>query len=459
MVPEYNQRIVDASTLLSAFNENIVNVISFDEVISLSQYFIHQGSTTNAVKLICEGILVYIKKEKIDIQECFTELEWPDIGARIVVEPNFDAKVEYTKSNFVAIEAATYLEFAITFSKLYSDSKERNLASLSSKIRIAYYNSLRWFILKILWLSESGINRINPNLNQKCKTLAICFFVTIRYWCYLKGRTRLIHSSSLTIATLLKEPISRARSIYRLSDQYQELKRSNEQSLNSTKKYRRSFRSRFVWRHEDEFSNFIQLERKPFIAVTMHFGYPTSTLMRLNEHCRKGSTILALVQAEMSAAAIQQQKDLYFENDIDFDQVISDQLNLRSLVANLRRGNTYLNIYFDLPPSFGESVEVDFMGQKAQFSKGPAEIAIFSKLKICPIFSYSVNGTNYIEAHNFIDSSLLVNENFDQATRRITQELVCLGERYIVKYPEQWQFIRSMSNFFVGNKGMNITNS
>ena len=107
-------------------------------------------------------------------------------------------------------------------------------------------------------------------------------------------------------------------------------------------------------------------------------------------------------------------------------------------VRELRRGNVLI-VFFDLPRSFGPTVEVDFFGHRASFVRGPAEIALLGDADVLAVFThYDETGGSIVEAMPVIAARSCPQEARARQVEEMSQQLCKWAEQRIRRYPPQW---------------------
>ncbi len=116
-------------------------------------------------------------------------------------------------------------------------------------------------------------------------------------------------------------------------------------------------------------------------------------------------------------------------------------------IRELRRGNIVVVLY-DLPQQFGHTAEVEFLGRRAHFVRGPAEIALLGNADILPIFThYDANGMSVVEAMPVVVAQPTRMPERARRTADVAQRLCTLAERQIRAHPSQWAhwtFVREL---------------
>jgi lauroyl/myristoyl acyltransferase len=116
-------------------------------------------------------------------------------------------------------------------------------------------------------------------------------------------------------------------------------------------------------------------------------------------------------------------------------------------IRELRRGSIMVVLY-DLPERFGRTVEIEFFGRRANFVRGPAEIALLGNADILPVFThYDATGASIVEAMPVIAARAVPAGERARRTADIAQRLCTLAEQQIRAHPSQWahwSFVREL---------------
>ncbi len=118
-----------------------------------------------------------------------------------------------------------------------------------------------------------------------------------------------------------------------------------------------------------------------------------------------------------------------------------------SVVRALRRGHIVVALY-DLPRQFGRTVDVGFFGRRAQFVRGPAEIAVLGQADVLPLFThFDADGVSVTEAQPVIAAAPCRASERAAMTHAIAQRLSALAQQQIQAHPSQWShwtFVREL---------------
>jgi predicted LPLAT superfamily acyltransferase len=124
------------------------------------------------------------------------------------------------------------------------------------------------------------------------------------------------------------------------------------------------------------------------------------------------------------------------------------QANPVSLVGRLRNGNCTLTVFCDLPPGFGETIELDFLGRQARFPKGPASIAVLARVPVLLFISFRKHGRNCIHTPGVIEAAPRPSESFQQAIKRVGQCMANTLQEYLLRFPEQWLYLSKLPSYY-----------
>ncbi len=107
-------------------------------------------------------------------------------------------------------------------------------------------------------------------------------------------------------------------------------------------------------------------------------------------------------------------------------------------IRELRRGNVLI-VFFDLPRSFGPTVDVDFLGHRASLVRGPAEMASIGYADVLPVFThYTQTGGSIVEAMPVIAARSSARAARGRQVEEISQRLCKWAEQHIRRHPAQW---------------------
>ena len=196
------------------------------------------------------------------------------------------------------------------------------------------------------------------------------------------------------------------------------------------------------------------------IIASFHFGdfiYGLNALMCLEGPHRRR---LVYSQAKGSDAYYHNMRHCFGERALTHDaQLTAAEADPLGLAQSLRKGNCTLVMFCDLPPSYGETTAVEFLGREAWFPKGPALLALTTKTPLIPVINLKNRRQNHLRIVDAIEPFRRLDESLEAAVQRITQELIGLLEAYLRRQPEQWRYLQVMPIYFAKNtEPANTTN-
>ena len=196
------------------------------------------------------------------------------------------------------------------------------------------------------------------------------------------------------------------------------------------------------------------------IIASFHFGdfiYGLNALMCLEGPHRRR---LVYSQAKGSDAYYHNMRHCFGGRALTHDaQLTAAEADPLGLAQSLRKGNCTLVMFCDLPPSYGETTAVEFLGREAWFPKGPALLALTTKTPLIPVINLKNRRQNHLRIVDAIEPFRRLDESLEAAVQRITQELIGLLEAYLRRQPEQWRYLQVMPIYFAKNtEPANTTN-
>lgn len=205
-----------------------------------------------------------------------------------------------------------------------------------------------------------------------------------------------------------------------------------------------AIRGVFVWHSLSAYQRYCHTDMSSRVLTTIHMGDFIGAFRRIAYESSSDRRVISLRREDPEGRNLNETVASH-----GYHQVLQHgQYDPIRIVAALRKTQHTLAVLFDLRDDFGETVEVMFFGQPARFVKGPAQLAILGRVKIIPFVCYDEGGVSVIEMSGAIDTSLLPAESLTEATVRVTQQLVCLAEKWIGRYPAQWKYLSSIARYF-----------
>lgn len=286
--------------------------------------------------------------------------------------------------------------------------------------------------------------------NIWAKKLLLAFMpVTIPIWasnhrCALPGD----NNSHRNLSKYLREPLATTRALVQKNTAF-----LNRIDAIRTERFSirelQCLRHRLVFENRLGFSELCRQHTQSRILASFHFGdfiLGLHYLMSLDSKSRKRFLLSQNKNDEILSSNIA--SCLQGSQRLVGSQLLVSEHDCAGLASKLREGGSTLVLFCDLPREFGETVGVNFLGRSARFPKGPATLAITSRVPILPAISFEKAGRKYIELGRQIETSTRIDETLAEAVTRITQELVSFFEAYFVRFPEQWRYLQRLPSYY-----------
>ncbi len=263
----------------------------------------------------------------------------------------------------------------------------------------------------------------------------------------LGDSSRQFPMAAILLGRYLNLPLRELRSLLKRNRNYLasiESLRNQKQPRVVLKNHVQSFR----FEHKSQFLHLINADKRSRLLVSYHFGdfvYGNNALAKLEEKTRDQ---FFLTQLHPTSGFTSNMHTAFAATVDRPKQLTTDSCTALSLVRLLKKDNTTLLTFMDLPKGFGERVKVKFFGKEAWFPKGPASIALLAKAPILPILNISGERNNEIKVFPQIEPVELSTRNIEEAVRKTTQQLVSHLEGAISLYPWQWRFLTNLPSFF-----------
>lgn len=439
--------------------------LSPEEAVVAARADIYKGETTAAVRLLVGAFVEVFNESCGDMQEEVVEVvlsEWPaDRGAGIKLVGRSALPV-FGKDRFNAVEAVVYYRFV---RKFVVDVKAVEHRSGSG--------SLRRFVTKnIAWRTKAHVSalagtaervtryliRCLPDrINKKVQWYLISLLVEIGFGCAHISTSRLRMKESVrSISVYLREPQRNARRILKCSHKWRGVVHLNDRRSPRRIRSVEALVNSFCWNNERDYRSFARRDSSSRIIVSAHMGFARAASIRMSRHSMPGSEVINIVQERSNKADLEVAEALYAVEDIRFRELEAKDLNVMELISLLRNGRTIVHMMFDLSQFFGRTVKVNFLGQDAQFSRGPAELAVIGRVPVYPGFAYFDGDRQRLKLCQPVPCMRGKYESRKDAVHRITQAMVKELESIIRVYPEQWQFVAEVNKYFTGKGGAAI---
>jgi len=400
--------------------------MSFIQRMAQAQNFHALADYRGATISVCLAFeLLIAQRLEISIFILLAKVPFPDKGVQIL-RTETGLQMQFNRQEFSASDCENYLQFVLEFSQqLQSRSfKEmcfKLLHSLSinclydersltrKRKRLSFLHRLRYYLLNRIPITKTFTQQFQSRLS------------------------RIFHEPEARICYLLKQHYFYFEFNYAKRLLHRSYSRQQQQQLNQ-----------FQWSEAEAFADLMTTNTGSIVLATIHMGDFVGAFHRI---CKvTGST----------RQTISLQREHHIDGNNDYTIVDSNrhhamlhgQRNLIDIVNALRSGKHILSMLFDLKDDFGASTTVNFFGYPCRFVKGPAQLAIMGGVPIIPFVTYEQDGVDIIDMDELIDTSVLAGESLADATRRITQRLIVLAEKWIRANPAQWKYLLSVFSYF-----------
>jgi len=250
------------------------------------------------------------------------------------------------------------------------------------------------------------------------------------------------------IAAYLHEPVTRLRHIFRCYKRHQKYLATIRDKRQSPVMLQQIAES-FDFPQHESYSQLLKLDTRSRIIVSAHTGnyiFLPALLASIEPPCRQ-QFVLSLSAA--SEACVENLKGAFPAVRANLQsQLLVSNANPLVLARILRRNRTTLYTFGDLPPQFGESAHVEFLGRSAVFPRGPASLAVACRIPILPIVPVLVDGRCQVLAAPQLEPEQFSGRDCQAAARAITQILVRFFESVLQQYPEQWRYLPCLPQYF-----------
>ncbi|MEX0618216.1 MAG: hypothetical protein WDZ76_13850 [Pseudohongiellaceae bacterium] len=200
------------------------------------------------------------------------------------------------------------------------------------------------------------------------------------------------------------------------------------------------------WPEKSAYRKLIMRDTRSRVVAGYHFGdYSGGLHCLLNEGENRRQRIVLRDRVPVQTFTSQQQTKAV-------TTLSGRQFSPLTTAGLLRRGNTTLTIFCDLPRYYGTSVEVEFLGRRARFPRGPAQIAVFAGAPILPVICFRTGEGHQLDLHPLIETGVRRGEAPSDTVKRLTQQLVKILERYLYAWPAQWRFLNHLPFYFVDER-------
>ncbi|MCG8414150.1 MAG: hypothetical protein MI746_08010 [Pseudomonadales bacterium] len=198
-----------------------------------------------------------------------------------------------------------------------------------------------------------------------------------------------------------------------------------------------------------DYQQLLQQDTRSRLVVSFHFGdfiYGPNVLSVFEGSDRKQ---YFLTQLESTAEFLANWKAGFGDTQPrQPKQLIASSTSAAQLLRLLRAPGTTLLTFADLPPGFGRSTQVQFLGRQAVFPSGPATLSVLSQSPMLPILNVEESGLNQVIAFPQLEPSLRSGESRKQKVQRLTQKLATILEIALLEYGWQWRYLSVLPAYF-----------
>ncbi len=192
--------------------------------------------------------------------------------------------------------------------------------------------------------------------------------------------------------------------------------------------------------------NYVNACPRGVVVASIHMGDYLEGLRRLRLTLSTSKRVFVVRRREWSEIE-ERAFARIASGDLDVTVLRTGRGAAINAIRELHHGNIVVVLY-DLPQQFGRTIEVEFLGRRANFVRGPVEIALLGNADILPIFThYDTKGMSVVEAMPVIAIQPAGLRERARRTADIAQCLCTLAERQIRAHPSQWAhwtFVREL---------------
>lgn len=280
------------------------------------------------------------------------------------------------------------------------------------------------------------LEKLRPNASRRFSTLKQSLF----------ERPTLGDESQ--IAYLFRQSLKVTRSLLaknRLHNSRFEQRRKSLERAALVKRYCDNFK---IPQRED-YLDLLRKDERSRILVSFHCGdylYGSASLLSLESN-KRDKYVLSLNRN--SSASFSNLATGFSGKKLGSEcELLLAETSTSKLSQILRRGNSSILLFCDIPPGLNETTEVNFLNRRARFSVGPAILALTNRVPLLPFINYSTESSSYLALAKQIEPILYPSETLRNGAKRITQNLVSFFEQIFLKNPEQWRFFSLLPCYF-----------
>ncbi len=399
--------------------------LSFSQRMAKARNFYDLAEYHNATVSACLAFdLLLAQRIDISIFMTLAQIPFPKQGAQIL-RTETGLQTQFIKQEFSAQDSEIYLEFVQKFSQqLQPRSLQENCFTL---------------------LHSLSMNCLHNENSLICKRRTLSVLHTFRYTLlkHIPNEKKFSLEFHSRLSIIFHEPEARIRALLRQHYFYVEFNYAKRLLHRSHSRRQQQQLNQFHWHEAQNYAAFMEKHSGSIVLATIHMGDFVGAFHKISQVTGAARQTISL------------QRDSVNDDDNDYAIVDSDKhhvmrhgcFNPVIIVSALRSGGHILSMLCDLKDDFGASTTVSFFGSPCRFVKGPAQLAIMGRAPIIPFVTFEQDGVDIIDMDELIDTSLLDGESLTDATRRITQRLIVLAEKWIRANPAQWKYLLSIFSY------------
>lgn len=204
-----------------------------------------------------------------------------------------------------------------------------------------------------------------------------------------------------------------------------------------------------VWTEEKAWRKLIADDQRSRIMAACHFGDYVHCLPRLASAEPPGRDRILLRHEAGTPGSLANMREVYRQLGLSVPEVLlaaaADPLVLRN---RLRRGGCTLTTFCDLSRQFGVPVETMFLGRRAWFCSGPAQLAVSAGVPVIPVHVRPGTLMSRIVLAPAIDPAHWRGMDYQEAVRMVTGRLVGHLELLLREIPQYWRYLSVLPRYF-----------
>jgi predicted LPLAT superfamily acyltransferase len=382
----------------------------------------YRGATLSA----CLAFECLIEKRlDLAVLMLLAQIPCPDKNVEIL-RTEIGLRIQIDHQHFTAQDSGKYLHFVQQFSqRLQAPPAAERLFVLLQRLSVNYLSS-------------------GHSLSWKRKNLTALH--KLRYFLLTQIPVGCAFTEDLKqrLSRIFHEPERHVNNLLRRHYFYFEFNYAKRLLHRRTSSLQQRHLNQFFWPEAESYAAFMAGHPGSIVLATIHMGDFVGALHRISQVT--GSTRRTI--------SLQRDPQPAIDNDYATVRSSSHQVMRHGhyksidIVSSLRSGGCILSAFFDLGNDFGTTITVKFFDYPCAFVKGPAHLAIMGRAPIIPFVTYEHDGRDIIEMDELIDTVVPAGECLTEASRRITQKLINLAEKWIKANPEQWKYLPALFSYF-----------